>query len=328
MKIAVSICTKNNEDTIKDTLASILRQERRPDEIIICDKSNDKTLNIIENLSHKYAAPIEIIHQKGEGVGDAYQQIYENLEEDIDVLATLQTNLVADSDWLEKIEQGFEDNPWADLVVPSFASGQEGTYSERAGGKKGYLTGRNMAIRVEALRRVNGWDPSFLRGEDWDLNIRLWKAGVRCIAIKGIKHRWIKNESMDVLKKAIRKPTSLTFLAKYGLWYLKFRPVHVFGDLSSALLLTLLMSLPATISVHLIYHNPLPLTINLITLLSDATLYMAMYIIFYQREISMSSFIKIMKHETLNGLAFFSALYRLLSRDHRWNMTGFKTTSR
>jgi glycosyltransferase involved in cell wall biosynthesis len=326
LKIAVGICTKDIEDTIEETLTSIVRQERSPDRIIICDKSNDKTLDIVKNLSRKYAAPMHILHQKGDGVGDAYQQMYENLEEDTDALATLQTNLVVDSDWLEKIEQGFEDNPWADLVVPSFTSGQEGPYSERLGGKRGYLTGRNMAITVDALRRVNGWDSSFLRGEDWDLNIRLWKAGVRCVAIRGIEHRWIRNESMDVLKKAKRKPTSLTFLAKYGLWYLRFRPVHVLGDLCSALLVALFMLLPGTISIYLVFHNLLPLGMNLIMALFGVTSYVGTYVIFYKREMSMSSLVKIMKHAILNGLAFFSALYRLVSRDYKWNMMGFRNT--
>ena len=324
LKITVGICTRDNEGTIEDTLTSILRQERKPDKIIVCDKSRDKTLDVIKNLSYKYGVPIKILHQKGEGVGDAYQQIYKNLGEGIDIFATLQTNLVVERDWLRKIEKGFNDNPEVDLVVSYFPLGQEGTYFEHIGGKRGYFTGRNMAIRMEALRRINGWDPNFLRGEDWDIHIRLWKAGIRSIAIKGINHRWIKTESMDTLKKAIIKPTSLTFLAKYGLWYLRFRLVHVIGDISCAILLILLVLLPETVFIHLGYHNRLPLVINLMSLLSNIIFYVIIYTLFYQRKISLSIFFKTVKHQVLNGLGFFSALYRLLFRSHKWNMMGFK----
>jgi len=323
LKITVSICTRDNEDTIEETLLSILKQERKPDRIIICDKSRDKTLDIIRRLSQEHGTPIEILHQSGDGVGDAYQQIYNDLGEETEIFATLQTNLVVESGWLKKIEKGFNDNPGVDLISSYFPPGQEGIYFEHTGGEKGFFTGRNMAIRLEALRRVNGWDPNLSRGEDWDLNIRLWRAGIRSVAVEGIDHRWIKAETMNTLKKSVRQPTSLTFMAKYGLWYLRFDSVHVFGDLSSVLLLILLASLPGTVFINLSYHSQLPLIVNLVAMLLNTALYVMSYALFYQMRITMSSLFGTVKHQVLNGLGFLSALYRLLFHDHKWNMAGF-----
>jgi glycosyltransferase involved in cell wall biosynthesis len=306
---------------------SILKQERKPDKIIICDKSRDKTLDIIRKLSQQHGFPMEILHQKGDGVGDAYQQIYNNLDEETEVFATLQTNLVVEGDWLKKIEKGFNDNPGANLISSYFPPGQEGMYFEHIGGKRGFFTGRNMAIRLEALRRVNGWDPNLARGEDWDINIRLWRAGIRSVAVKGIDHRWIKAETMNTFSKSVRQPTSLTFVAKYGLWYLRFNPVHVFGDLSCVLLLILLASLPGTVFINLSYHSQLPLIINMVAILLDVALYVVSYALFYQMKINVSSLFRTVKHQALNGLGFLSALYRLLFHDHKWNMAGFKNTN-
>jgi glycosyltransferase involved in cell wall biosynthesis len=323
LKITVGICTRDNDDTIEETLVSILKQERKPDKIIVCDKSRDKTLDVIRGLSQNYGMPIQILHQKGDGVGDAYQQIYKNWGEETEIFATLQTNLVVESDWLKKIERGFNDNPDVGLISSYFPPGQEGTYFEHTGGKIGFFTGRNMAIRLEALRRVNGWDPNLSRGEDWDLNIRLWRAGIRSVGVKGIDHRWIKAETMNTLEKSIRQPTSLTFMAKYGLWYLKFDPVHVFGDLSCVLLLLLLASLPGTVFINLSYQSQLPLIVNAAAIILNTALYVASYALFYHMKITVSNLLRTLKHQVLNGLGFLSASYRLLFHKHRWNMAGF-----
>jgi len=125
LKITVGICTRDNEGTIEETLVSILKQERRPDKIIVCDKSRDKTLDVIRGLSQRYGVPIQILHQNGDGVGDAYQQIYKNLGEETEVFATLQTNLVVESDWLKKIERGFNDNPDVGLISSYFRRGRK-----------------------------------------------------------------------------------------------------------------------------------------------------------------------------------------------------------
>lgn len=277
MNITLGLCTRDNEDTIEETLTSILKQKRLPDEIIICDKSRDKTLKIIESLLFG-VLPLKIINQKGDGVGDAYQQIYLNLC-NTDVFVTLQTNLRVEEDWLKKIEMGFEDNPWADIISSS---------------PKAYFTGRNMAIRIETLRRVDGWDNRFLRGEDWDIHIRLKRIGAKSVYVNGINHRWIKKDDTDTIWKSLRKPTSITFLAKYGLWYLKFRPIHVLGDLSSLFLIGCFVTLPIFTYI------------GLVAIILNILGFGIVHNLFYGWRISL--FPRTVKHQFLNGIACLSCL--------------------
>ena len=91
LTIAVGIPTANNEDTIRETLESLLRQTVQPDRIIIIDASTDSTPNIVRSVNKNTSVPIEIHQQstRGQGVGGARQDIYDLLEEDI--LACLDT---------------------------------------------------------------------------------------------------------------------------------------------------------------------------------------------------------------------------------------------
>ena len=51
LKISVAICTYNGERYIKDQLKSILDQDRRVDEIVICDDgSTDNTVIVCNNI--------------------------------------------------------------------------------------------------------------------------------------------------------------------------------------------------------------------------------------------------------------------------------------
>ncbi len=50
-KISVAMCTYNGEKYVHEQLESIIKQTKRPDEIIVCDDgSTDKTANIVQNM--------------------------------------------------------------------------------------------------------------------------------------------------------------------------------------------------------------------------------------------------------------------------------------
>lgn len=65
MKISVALCTYNGEKFIKEQLESIVRQTTIIDEIIICDdRSNDKTMQIIEEFQSKFPDKLYIYENK------------------------------------------------------------------------------------------------------------------------------------------------------------------------------------------------------------------------------------------------------------------------
>ena len=68
--ISVALCTYNGEKYIKDQLLSIIYQSKKVDEIIICDDgSNDRTLEVIEQIQKGCPIPIKVfINNPSKGV--------------------------------------------------------------------------------------------------------------------------------------------------------------------------------------------------------------------------------------------------------------------
>jgi glycosyltransferase involved in cell wall biosynthesis len=233
LTIAVGIPTANNEDTIRETLESLLRQTVQPDRIIIIDASTDSTPNIVRSVNKNTSVPIEIHQQstRGQGVGGARQDIYDLLEEDI--LACLDTQKKVGSRWIETRLQFHRGNPEYDIL-----SGMRSTESvdRPATGPKdtNFLRQSNCSIRKSALDRVEGWDPWMARGEDWDLRIRLWTSGAQAYIKSDLGCEFIEHDdSRSAFGKILSRPSSADFLRKYGLWYAQFHPIHSLGDIAS-----------------------------------------------------------------------------------------------
>jgi len=63
-KVTVCVTTFNEEDSIKDLLDSLLKQSKKPDEIVIVDnKSTDRTVEIIRKFQ-KRTRTIKLIIKK------------------------------------------------------------------------------------------------------------------------------------------------------------------------------------------------------------------------------------------------------------------------
>lgn len=160
LTIAVGIPTANNEDTIRETLESLLRQTVQPDRIIIIDASTDSTPNIVRSVNKNTSVPIEIHQQstRGQGVGGARQDIYDLLEEDI--LACLDTQKKVGSRWIETRLQFHRGNPEYDIL-----SGMRSTESvdRPATGPKDQISSVSRTVRygsqlsTESRDGILGW---------------------------------------------------------------------------------------------------------------------------------------------------------------------------
>lgn len=83
-KISIIIPTFNSEKYIKITLESILQQNYKNYEIIICDNhSSDNTVEIIKNFSEQYVNKFKIFVRKDLGVADALNFGFEKSNGDI-----------------------------------------------------------------------------------------------------------------------------------------------------------------------------------------------------------------------------------------------------
>lgn len=316
LRVVVGIPTYNNEDTIKATLDQVTAQTRPPDRIVICDNSSDATRAVIRAAQEKVEIPIEILTQEGDGVADAYNQIWRHIEPDFDLLATIQTNLAVPDHWLEKHVAVHREHPEIGIVTAS----HEGLTREVSPHERPYYRGRNISFKRSALDAVQGWDTNFLRGEDWDMRIRLASAGVRAFTSSEVSHEWLGGDR-DIdpyidLSKAKRRPTAVTFLAKYGSWYARYHPSHVVHDIlcvSGVLLaVSTILTLPIAPFVSVAAFG---------LLLLVTTLYIVGHLLVRGR-VDDDLIRGPVRKQFLNGISVLYALKRV-SGDVEWNRTGF-----
>jgi glycosyltransferase involved in cell wall biosynthesis len=59
--ISVALCTFNGAQFLEEQLASLERQERRPDELVVCDdRSTDNTVELLESFARSASFPVRI----------------------------------------------------------------------------------------------------------------------------------------------------------------------------------------------------------------------------------------------------------------------------
>ncbi len=234
--VVVGICTYNNEDTIERTLYSLENQLRRPDEIVICDKSSDGTLSKIKNFQKKSKMKITILRQKGDGVGEARNEIlnYLKREAKCDLLFFLDTDITIPPDFITKSLKLHEMYPDVGVVCPGerFTIAQDPFQGD-------YFCQGTCSIKFDLIKELNlEYDSTLKRGEDWDFAIKLFKNGVTSLITPELKRDVFEKVTFKTwIKKNLKRPTSLPYIKKYGIWYIRKHPVHFFGDLVSFILL-------------------------------------------------------------------------------------------
>ena len=315
--VVVGIPTYNNEESIGDTIELLVNQTRPPDRILCCDASTDRTPEIIDSYRETTdQVSIETIRQQSDGVAGAYNEILDHIEGEYDIFATIQSDLQYPNDWVEGHLRIHREQPDIDIVTGDYVERKE-LHSEVQPDDRTYYVGRNFSAKAGTLERIDGWDANFLRGEDWDMRIRLAGVGTRVYTDTSLAHDWNEDDPYVTLSKAKRKPTSVTFLAKYGRWYLGFHPSHVVSDLlglgavvlgAMAVLTTpfapvlgvaLAVLFALSLVVYTVAHNMLRGTVDGKMVWGPV------------------------RKQLLNGIAVAYALRRVGTADVDWNMTGF-----
>lgn len=164
--VSVVIPTCNRAGILRRCLAAVARQSYRPLEVIVVDDaSTDETTAMLEDFARSHASPdIRRLRFDGHrganaarnwGVGESRGAI----------VAFLDSDCIAESDWLERLIAGFghggvaavtgvcTDPTPANIYELAF-SGSNRVHGEGAAPR---LVGGNMAVRKEVLMRF-GWD--------------------------------------------------------------------------------------------------------------------------------------------------------------------------
>lgn len=320
LTVIVGIPTYNNAGTIRQTIEMILAQTRPPDRLVFCDKSTDMTPEIIrEYAENDQGTSIEILRQESDGVAGAYDEILQYIQGEYDLFATVQSELLVDAEWLSGHVQIHQENPEIDIVNGDW-KGREPTDREVRPDERPYYVGRNFSAKAGTLERIDGWDVGFLRGEDWDMRIRLAGAGVRSYACTALGYEWQQAEQDDpyiTYAKAKRQPTSVTFLAKYGTWYLGFHPSHVASDLLSVGAIVTgvagLVAMPLSVTSGLILLVLCGVSLLVYTIAHNAL----------RGGVDGDVLTGPPRKQLLNGIAVLYASRRLARSNVEWNRTGF-----
>ena len=101
MKVSVVIPVYNEEKYIKNCLESLMKQEEKPDEIIVVDNvSTDNTTNIIKNYKD-----IKIIKKHFQGIGRARNAGFDQAKGDI--IARCDADTIVPTNWIKAIKEDF-----------------------------------------------------------------------------------------------------------------------------------------------------------------------------------------------------------------------------
>ncbi len=138
LSISVIIITRNRADSLKDTLASLTRQSRQPDEVVVVDNaSEDNTKDTV--LGFKDRLNIKYVYEARRGI--PYARNAGLLSSTGDIIVSLDDDCVASDDWLKYTEIPFIRDPNIGVV------GGEVSYFRMGDGNLEAFYMRNMVSR-------------------------------------------------------------------------------------------------------------------------------------------------------------------------------------
>lgn len=191
MKVSVIVPVRDEEDSIRELLDSLLAQTRLPDEIVITDGGSvDATPQIIEDYKRK-GLPVNLIRAtaalpgRGRNLAAAEAQF--------DWLAFTDGGIRLEKKWLEALVSKAEENEATDIVYGSVEPVTDTFFTECAAiayvpppkpqedviARPRFIA--SSLLRREAWAKVNGFPEHLRSAEDLIFMERLEQAGYRAV---------------------------------------------------------------------------------------------------------------------------------------------------
>ena len=200
--ISVVIPTYNRAPSVRRTLESVLRQDAgsvRFEVVVVDNNSSDDTRTVIEDASQRAGGvPLRYVFEPRQGVSHARNTGVERSSAPI--IAFIDDDVVASRTWVQRMKAAFDAHPDADCiggrVKPIWTNPPPDWWSPYHAGAialqdrpaaawldrdhaSACLLGANLACRRRVFSDVGGFSPDYPRGQDRELQMRLWRAGKR-----------------------------------------------------------------------------------------------------------------------------------------------------
>jgi len=215
-KITVLVCTYNRADSIKDLLDCLLTQDLKEGyEVIVVDNnSKDNTKQAVGSFEPRFNGRLRYFFESKQGKPYALNLGIKEAQGEIIVFTD--DDCLVDKDYLSKINEAFQKygneigvvggriTPyWVDGTKPPkwfsdikpdselkiYFNGPLGTLDygdkpfvidfSKEVHKNGHFYGANISIKKEFLDKYGYYDPKMTLGQDTEICLRLFKAGVK-----------------------------------------------------------------------------------------------------------------------------------------------------
>jgi glycosyltransferase involved in cell wall biosynthesis len=181
MKVSLVATVKDARPYVEEFLASVERQTRPPDEVVVVDGgSTDGTLGVLQG-----AAWLQALSEDGANIARGRNVAVRSATHD--VIAVSDADCVLSPDWLEKLLEPLERGadvsagfyrPIARSLLEQFAAATSIPEQEEI--RPGWMpSSRSLAFRREAFEAAGGYPEWLEVGEDMYLNHRLVESGAR-----------------------------------------------------------------------------------------------------------------------------------------------------
>jgi len=216
----------NGRRTIPGCLGALARQSLRPRAVYVVDNgSTDGTYEWLQELAGREPL-VRVLREMRRGPAAARNAGIRaaTAEVDPDFIAFTDADCVTEPSWLERLCGGFDhsrvgavtgrirprvQDTWVGryLEITAFDPGAQERLTSSVDLPEG-IAGGNACVRVCALEDVGLFDESFLVAQDWELGLRLLKAGwwIRYTTRAVVDHLQLERTVGDLLRLA----------AKYG----------------------------------------------------------------------------------------------------------------
>jgi len=215
--VSIIIPTYNSARTVSTLLSSIRKQSYSSIEIIVVDNfSTDSTPEIAKT----YGAKV-ISHRSGRsearnvGASHAKGRYLFFLDSDLELTPFV----------VERCVKVCETKLLDGVIIPEKSKGK-GFWAECRGLEKlAYINDKHkmsiLFMRKDVFDRLGGYDKDLVAGEDYDLNVRFYEAGCKCIMIKDFMYHHEVSSLNTIMRKSYMYGKTLPK-------YVRKRPVDCF----------------------------------------------------------------------------------------------------